>query len=112
MQTRPKIAIVDSNTLAILGLKALLQDVIPIMTVETFGSYAELEANHPEEYVHYFVNMNIVLENHDFFSANRRKTIVLTTSQKSQMAEFHCLCTNVPEKSSPHAQSLVTENPQ
>ena len=42
---RPKIAIVDSNTLAALGLKQLLQHVMPIMTVDIFGSFAELEAN-------------------------------------------------------------------
>lgn len=40
-QGRPLVAIVDSNTLATLGLKQILQNVMPIMTVETFGSFAE-----------------------------------------------------------------------
>lgn len=100
MQGRPKIAIIDPNTLAALGLKQLLQNVIPIMTVDTFGSFAELSANKPEQYFHYFVAMNIVLENKLFFSENRRKTIVLTLSLDtgSQLSEFHSLCINVPEK--------------
>lgn len=34
-QGRPLVAIVDSNTLATLGLKQILQNVMPIMTVET-----------------------------------------------------------------------------
>ena len=47
---RPKIAIVDNNTLAVLGLKQMLLNVMPILTVETFGSMAELQANHPEQF--------------------------------------------------------------
>jgi len=44
--------------------------------------------------------MNIVLENKDFFTEHRRKTIVLTLSldTMSQLSDFKCLCTNVPEK--------------
>lgn len=98
MQQIPKIAIVDPNTLAALGLKGVLQNVMPIMTVDSFGTFAELEMNHPEEYVHFFVAMTIVLDNRDFFLNYRRLTIVLTTSVESMMDGFHCLCINVPEK--------------
>jgi len=98
-QGRPRIAIIDPNTLSVLGLKQLLQTVMPIMTVDTFGSMAELTANHPEQYFHYFVAMNIVLENRTFFQQNRRKTIVLTLSldSNSSLSEFNSLCINVPE---------------
>ena len=97
---RPKIAIIDANTLAVLGLKQMLQTAMPIMTVDTFGSFAELEANHPEQYFHYFVAMNVVLEHKAFFLAQRKKTIVLTLSREttSQLSEFHSLCINVPEE--------------
>ena len=97
--TRPKIAIVDANTLSVLGLKQLLQTVMPIMSVDTYGTMTELTANNPEQYMHYFVAMNIVLENRAFFSDRRRKTIVLTLSlaSSSQLAEFHSICINVPE---------------
>ena len=96
----PHIAIIDPNTLAALGLKNLLQDIVPIMQVDTFGSFAELQANNPEQYFHYFVAMNIVLENRTFFLVNRNKTIVLTMSHEtaSQITGFHSLCVNVPEK--------------
>ena len=100
MNNRPKIAIIDPNTLSALGLKAILQNVMPIMTVDTFGSFAELTANDPDNYYHYFVAMNVVLENKAFFSEHRRKTIVLTLSldSTSQLSEFHSLCINVPEQ--------------
>ena len=99
-QSRPKVAIVDPNTLAVLGLKQILQNVMPIMTVDTFGSMSEFQANHPEQYFHYFVATNIVLENRSFFTDHRRQTIVLTLSLDTggQLNEFHSICINVPEQ--------------
>lgn len=97
-QGRPKIAIIDANTLATLGLKQILQNVMPIMTVDTYGSYTELEANQPDSYVHYFVSMDIVIQERQFFQERRRKTIVLTLDNTTQMSEFHCLCINQPEQ--------------
>ena len=96
----PKIAIIDPNTLAVLGLKSLLQNVMPIAQVDTYGSYVELEANHPEQYFHYFVSMNIVLQNRCYFTEFKHKTIVLTLSidTNTQLSGFNCLCVNVPEK--------------
>ena len=99
VEGRPRIAIVDPNTLATIGLKQLLQSVMPIMTVDTFGSFAELLANGPENYFHFFVSMNLVLENRSFFLEHRSKTIVLTMSNdpSTQMKDFHSVCINVPE---------------
>ena len=97
---RPKVAIIDPNTLSVLGLKQILQNVLPIIRVDTFGSFVELMANKPDDYFHYFTAMNIVLENKEFFTERKRKTIVLTLSldTMSQLSDFNCLCTNVPEK--------------
>ena len=97
---RPKIAIIDPNTLSALGLKQILQNVVPIMTVDTYGSFLELSANKPEEYFHYFTAMNIVLENKAFFQERRQKTIVLTLSRDtmSQLSDFNCLYINVTEE--------------
>ena len=97
---RPKVAILDPNTFSALGLKSMLQNVMPIMTVDTFGSFAELQSSHTEEYFHYFAAISIVLENKEFFMEHRRKTIVLTLSldTMSQLSDVHCLCVNVPEQ--------------
>ena len=90
----------DACTPAALGMKALLQEVVPIMEADTFGSFAELAANRPEHYYHYFVSLNIMLENRGYFMEHRHKTIVLTpaTSSESQPAGFHSICTSVPER--------------
>ena len=100
MSNRPKIAIIDPNTLSVMGLKQILQNVIPITTVDSFGSFSELESSQPDAYFHYFVAMSIVLEHKDFFLARQRKTIVLTLSldTTSPLSDFHSLCINVPEK--------------
>lgn len=99
MPGRPKVAIIDANTLAVLGLKQILQNVMPIMTVDTFGSFSELESENPDQYAHYFVAMDIVLTHRNFFLERQRKTIVLTLSlnDTSQLHDFHSLCINQPE---------------
>ena len=99
MMNRPKIAIIDPNTLSALGVKAILQNVMPILTVDTFGSLSELQANDADSYFHYFSAMAVVLENMQFFTERKRKTIVLTLSldTMSQLSDFHCLCINSPE---------------
>lgn len=99
MEHRPQIAIIDPNTLATLGLRQILQTIMPVITIDTYGTMAELMANHPERYIHYFAAMNIVLENRAFFNDYRRRTIVLTTSAdpNSQLSGYHSLCINQPE---------------
>ena len=96
---RPKIAIIDPNTLATLGLKQLLLNMMPIVTIDSFGTLAELEANDADIYAHYFVSLDIVLANRAYFIERRRKTIVLTLSltDSTQPSEFNTLCINQPE---------------
>ncbi len=96
MQGTPKVAIVDSNTLAAMGLQQLLLGVLPTMQVHTFGSFKELESNHPDNYYHFFVAMDIVLHHRDFFISRRHKTIVLTTTD-NHLADFHSLTVSQPE---------------
>jgi len=99
MSGRPHIAIIDSNTLAVLGLRQILQNVMSIIDVEAFGSLDEMKAYGPDSFFHYFVTVNVVLENRLFFMEHRHKTIVLTTSNDPsvQLGDFHSLCINVPE---------------
>lgn len=96
---RPKMAIIDPNTLAMLGLKNILQNVMPIIDVSTFGNFDEFQAAGPQHFIHYFVAQTIVLENLSFFREHIRQTMVLTISSdpNSCVSGFHSFCTNVPE---------------
>lgn len=109
---RPRIAIIDANTLSVLGLKQILQNIMPIMTIESFGSMAEFQSNHPERFYHYFVSMSIVLENRSYFTEHRRQTIVMTLSLDggSQLAEFHSICINVPEQELVHSLLALVQH--
>lgn len=96
----PRIAIIDPNTLAAMGLKQMLQEVMPIMDTELFCSFDELGDNGPDTFFHYFAATSIVIAHRTFFLERRHKTIVLTasTDPNARMDDFHCLCVNVPEK--------------
>lgn len=98
---QPRIAIVDPNTLAVLGLSALLQSVMPMIAVDSYGSFAELTANQPERYYHFFVDMRVVLSNMTFFQGQRHKTIVLcssATNETTALGQFHTINVNLPEQ--------------
>lgn len=100
VRKRPSIAIIDPNTLAVLGLKHILQQVMPMAEIDTFGSFAELEANRPQHYFHYFAHFSVVLANMTFFSEHSHKTIVLSQSvdDGNALSGFHHICINQPEK--------------
>ena len=40
---RPLIAIIEPNTLATIGLKQVLEHVMPIVTIEAFSSFEDFE---------------------------------------------------------------------
>lgn len=96
----PKIAVIDPNTLAMLGMKQLLAQVMPFAVVDGFLSFDELQAHDPEQYYHYFVVSSIVIAHRDDFSPFVHKTIVLTTQNDPahQLSGFRSLCINVPEQ--------------
>lgn len=110
---KPRIAIVDPNTLAVLGLTHLLESVMPMMEIDAFASFAELEANHPERYFHYFADMRIVLAHMAFFQNMRHKTIVLASSavdEASALGSFHTICTNLPEEQLLHSILMLEQH--
>lgn len=97
--SKPKLAIVENNTLAAMGLKQLLETAMPFAEIKSFGTFGEFQASNISQFMHYFVSMQIVLANRLFFLDHKHKTIVLTASNdpNSQMDDFHCICVNVSE---------------
>ena len=76
-----EIAIIDNNSLARLGLQSLLEEIIPDFTIRTFGSFAELMADTPDMFVHYFVSTQIYLEHTTFFLQKKNQTVVLCNAE-------------------------------
>ncbi len=73
----PEIAIIEPNTLACMGLRSLLEELIPVAVIRTFRSFAEFMADTPDMYAHYFIAAQIYFEHTAFFLERRPKTIVL-----------------------------------
>ena len=96
----PKIAIIHPDTLAAIGLKQMLQEVMHIIDVDIFRSIKEIPENTINGYIHFFAATETVARTPHFFTIHRRKTIILSVSSEipSSFSDFHCLCTSVPEK--------------
>ena len=77
MNHQPEIAIVEANTLTSLGLKTILERMIPMAVIRTFHSFGELTDDTPDMYAHYFISAPIDVEHNAFFLPRKRKTIVL-----------------------------------
>ena len=79
MNHQPEIAIVEANTLTSLGLKGILEEMIPMATIRTFHQFSELMDDTPDMYAHYFISAQIYVEHNAFFLPRKRKTIVLAS---------------------------------
>ena len=77
MNHQPEIAIVEANTLTSLGLKTILERMIPMAVIRTFHSFGELTDDTPDMYAHYFISAQIYVEHNAIFLPRKRKTIVL-----------------------------------
>lgn len=80
MNHSPEIAIVEPNTLTSIGLKTILERMIPMAVIRTFRSFGELADDTPDMYAHYFISAQIYVEHNAFFLPRKKKTIVLAGS--------------------------------
>ena len=83
MNHKPEIAIVEANTLTALGLKMILEEIIPMAIIRTFHSFGELTDDTPDMYAHYFIGAQVYVEHNAFFLPRKKKTIVLAGESHS-----------------------------
>lgn len=97
---KSEIAIVDPNSLVCMGLKQLLQTMMPTLTVRSFLSFGELIDDTPDMYAHYFISAQIYIEHTAFFLPRKQKVVVLTVGDAGQfqLAGLLTLNTAVPEE--------------
>lgn len=79
MNTSPEIAIIEPNTLTCLGLKGILEEMIPMATIRIFRRFNELMDDTPDMYAHYFISAQVYVEHNAFFLPRKRKTIVMAS---------------------------------
>ena len=94
----PELAIIDPNTFSQMGLKSLLEDIIPQVTVRSFSTFTQLMDDTPDMYSHYFVAASIVLEHSTFFLERKSKCFVMVNGANNTFSAFQTLDTSLPEK--------------
>ena len=97
MQHIPEIAIVEPNTLTALGLRTILEELIPESVIRTFSSFGELIADTPDMYAHYFISAQIYFSHTAFFLERRPKSIVLAAGEQPQLTGIPTLNICLPQ---------------
>ena len=67
MQQRPAIAVVAPNVLMGVGLKAILEKIIPMADVELFGDFEAFAEAAPERFFHFFVAAQLFVTHSSYF---------------------------------------------
>ncbi|MBO7419447.1 MAG: helix-turn-helix transcriptional regulator [Bacteroidaceae bacterium] len=102
-----EIAIIDNNSLARLGLESLLEELVPGVTIRTFGSFAELTADTPDMFVHYFVSIQIYLEHTAFFIRKKNQTVVLCNAETQAQLPTGVLSLNINQDEQHLVKSIL-----
>ena len=95
----PCIAIIDSNTLAVMGLKEILWELFPDTEILCYGSMDDFFHDCNRNYLYYFVSARMLFENSDEFSMLRDKTIASSAGPLRSLEEagYRVLDISLPE---------------
>ena len=93
----PEIAIIEQNTLAALGLRTIIEELIPDAVIRTFASFGQLTDDTPDMYAHYFVSAQIYFAHTAFFLERKPKTIVLSSGEQPQLNGVPTLDCTLPQ---------------
>lgn len=74
----PRIAVLTSNLLMGIGLRTILEKIIPMAAVQVSTSFEAFAAENPDDFFHYFVDTPLFRTGADFFRARSHKTILLS----------------------------------
>ena len=95
---QPRMAVITSNTLTGLGLRTILEKIIPFAEVCLFQSFDAFAASEPDGFVHYFIDSPTLVEHAPFFTERCHRTVVLTNTAQPQHTEMMSnICTSGSE---------------
>lgn len=78
----PEIAIIEPNTLTSIGLRIILEELIPNAVIRSFSTFESLIDDTPDMYAHYFVSAQIYFSHTSFFLNRRPRAIVLAVGEQ------------------------------
>lgn len=94
----PEIAIIEPNTLSALGLRIILEELIPHSVIRTFPSFSAFIDDTPDMYAHYFVSAQLYFEHTSFFLERKPKSIILTTGAQPLPPQMPYLDVLLPQE--------------
>lgn len=95
---RPRFAILSQNALMRLGLKSLLERILPMIEVVQFDSLEELmEEERHEHFFHYFIDSELIEQHNERLLDKLHRTIRLTTQANEQHPVGYTLNINQSE---------------
>ncbi len=103
MTEKARLAVIDQNTLAAIGLKQILNDIMPIAEVDIYGSFGEMTDNR-YAYAHCFISSRIYFEHANYFRNNPMRPIILVAGDM-QIAGFATI--NVCQSEQTLAKSVL-----
>ena len=77
MERRPAIAVIAPSILTALGMKSILEKIIPMAEVEVFNDVHALEESGMERYFHFFTAAPLFVRHSALFRPYRRRVILL-----------------------------------
>lgn len=83
-----RIAVVESNILACMGLERILKQLIPMAEVAVCESFEKLVEKRDMEFIHYFVSSRIYFEHAAYFRDRKGKSIVMVAGEMSVNGAF------------------------
>lgn len=95
---QPEIAIIEPNTLTALGLRTILEELIPEAVIRTFSSFEQLIDDTPDMYAHYFVSAHVYFEHTSFFLERKPKCIVLSAGEPPLLTGIPSLNILLPQE--------------
>lgn len=93
-----EIAILENNTLTALGLRLILEELLPATVIRVFSSFEALIDDTPDMYAHYFVSTQIYFEHSNFFLQRCPKTIVLAAGEQPSLSGVPTLNFCLPQE--------------
>lgn len=98
MHGTPRIAILTANGLAGVGLKSILEKLIPSAEVALYDRFDRFAEETPDRFFHYFVAAETAIEHNLFFRERLQKTILLVEgTPQPALSGFHGLNVRQPE---------------
>lgn len=87
---KPEIAVVTPNVLMGIGLRTILERLVPVAEISVFPTFEAFETERPDRFIHYFTAVSVFARHSAFFRARSHKTILLG-GNPTQFADMHRL---------------------